>query len=63
VVVARADELRRNLKLTTLNTTLARPVAAAMPVAASAVIQFLEKYEMRTAAEEARRRYEQPELF
>jgi hypothetical protein len=62
-VVARAEDLRRNLKLTTLNTTLPRPVATAEPVRVREVIAFLEEYEMRTAAEEARRRYEQPELF
>jgi DNA polymerase-1 len=62
-VAARADDLRRNLKLTTLNTTLPRPVATSEPVRVREVIGFLEEYEMRTAAEEARRRYEQPELF
>ncbi len=63
VVAARTEDLRRNLKLTTLNTTLPRPVEAAAPVSVSEVIRLLEAHEMRTAAEEARRRYEQPELF
>jgi DNA polymerase-1 len=63
VVVARADDLRRNLKLTTLNTALPRPVAAPAAVAVTEVIRLLEEYQMRSAAEEARRRYEQPELF
>lgn len=63
VLAARAEDLRRNLKLTTLNTALPRPVAAPGSVCVGEVIGFLEEYEMRTAAEEARRRYEQPELF
>ncbi len=62
-VTARAEDLRRNLKLTTLNTTLPRPVAAPGQVAVGETIRLLEQYEMRTAAEEARRRYEQPELL
>jgi hypothetical protein len=32
-------------------------------VAVGETIRLLEQYEMRTAAEEARRRYEQPELL
>jgi len=62
-VAARVDDLRRNLKLTLLNTALPRPVTEVGQVAVGEVIRFLEEYEMRTAAEEARRRYEQPELL
>jgi len=63
MVAARAADLRRNLKLTTLNTALPRPVAVAGQVDVGAVIRLLEEYEMKTAAAEARRRYEQPELL
>jgi len=62
-VAARVDDLRRNLKLTLLNTALPRPVDSPAQVSVPEVIRFLEEYEMRTAAEEARRRYEQPELL
>jgi len=62
-VAARTEDLRRNLKLTTLNTGLPRPVAAPGLANAGEVIRLLDEYEMRTAAEEARRRYEQPELL
>lgn len=63
VVAERAEDLRRNLKLTTLNTSRPRPVARPGVVAAGEVFRLLESFEMRTAAAEARRRYEQPELF
>ena len=62
-VAARTEDLRRNQKLTKLNTGLPRPVAAPGLANAGEVIRLLEEYEMRTAAEEARRRYEQPELL
>ncbi len=62
-VAAGVEHLRRNLRLTTLNTALPRPVAAPGVVRPAEVVRMLEEFEMRTAAEEARRRYEQPELF
>ncbi len=62
-VAERAADLRRNLKLTTLNVALPRPVAAPEQVAVGELVRLLESFEMRTAAAEARRRYEQPELF
>jgi DNA polymerase-1 len=63
LVAANAENLRRNLRLTTLNTTLPRPVAVPGVRAVDEVIRMLEEFEMRTAAVEARRRYEQAELF
>ena len=62
-VAARAADLRRNLKLTTLNLALPRPVTEPGQPAVAELRRLLEEYEMRTAAEDARRRYEQPELF
>jgi DNA polymerase-1 len=62
-VAGRVEDLRRNLKLTKLNTTLPRPVVEPGQIAVPETIRILEEYEMRTAAEEARRRYEQPELL
>ncbi|MBK8475676.1 MAG: 5'-3' exonuclease [Opitutaceae bacterium] len=63
MVAARTADLRRNLKLTTLNLALPRPVSEAGQPAVAELRRLLEEYEMRTAAEDARRRYEQPELF
>ncbi len=63
MVVARTADLRRNLKLTTLNLALPRPVTEPGQPAVAELRRLLEEYEMRTAAEDARRRYEQPELF
>ena len=62
-VVARTTDLRRNLKLTTLNLALPRPVTEPGQPAVAELRRLLEEFEMRTAAEDARRRYEQPELF
>ena len=62
-VVARTADLRRNLKLTTLNLALPRPVTEPGQPAVAELRRLLEEFEMRTAAEDARRRYEQPELF
>ncbi|MDR1283777.1 MAG: 5'-3' exonuclease [Opitutaceae bacterium] len=72
VLAARADDLRRNRRLTTLNLGLA--AAAALPSAEGgaagsipadlpALLRWLEQMEMRSALVEARSRYEQPELF
>lgn len=62
-VAASADQLRINLKLTTLNLSL--PTIAAEKVAArpEELYALLEQMEMRTALAEARKRYGQPELF
>lgn len=62
-VAERAELLRRNVRLTTLNLDLP-PLALGPgePDVAKAVA-LLEHYEMRTTAEEARRRYGQRELF
>ncbi len=62
-VAADAARLRMNLILTTLNLNL--PSITAIPPALQAVELFrlLEEMEMRTALAEARKRYEQKELF
>ncbi|HLP10042.1 MAG TPA: 5'-3' exonuclease H3TH domain-containing protein [Opitutaceae bacterium] len=57
------DNLRRNLRLTKLNVGLPRPVAAPGALAVAEVLRLLEEFEMRTAMVEAKKRYEQPELF
>ncbi|HLP02767.1 MAG TPA: 5'-3' exonuclease H3TH domain-containing protein [Opitutaceae bacterium] len=62
-VGANGDNLRRNLRLTTLNVALPRPVAAPGILAVAEVLRLLEEFEMRTAVVEAKKRYEQPELF
>lgn len=58
-----ADNLRRNLKLTTLN--LALPVVAAEKpvVAANELFALLEGWEMKSSLNEARSRYGQPEFL
>lgn len=63
VVAANVDRLRLNLRLTTLN--LALPTVAAIPVAVQAaeLYRLLEEMEMRSALADARKRYDQPELF
>ena len=63
MVVERAEDLRRNLKLTTLNVALPRPVGRPGEVAVGELVRLQEEFELRTAAAEARRRYELPELF
>lgn len=62
-VAAGAEQLRINLKLTTLNLDL--PTVAAEKVAArpEELYALLEAMEMRNALAEARKRYGQPELF
>ncbi|MFT3831528.1 MAG: 5'-3' exonuclease H3TH domain-containing protein [Opitutaceae bacterium] len=62
-VAANADNLRRNLRLTTLNVALPRPVAVPGVLMVTEVLRLLEEFEMRTAVLEAKKRYEQPELF
>jgi len=62
-VTADADRLRLNRKLTTLN--LALPTVAATPTAVQAgeLYRLLGEMEMKSALAEARKRYDQPELF
>ena len=62
-VASSADLLRRNLRVTTLNLALAPPKAPPAGVDAPGFFAILERMEMRSALEEARRRYGQPELF
>jgi DNA polymerase-1 len=63
VVAASGDLLRRNLRLTTLNLALpVLPPEAARPKLTE-LYALLEELEMRSSLAEARRRYEQPELF
>lgn len=63
VIAERADDLRRNQKLTTLN--LGLPVQPGTPTAPNVaeILRILEAMEMKGALAEARRRYEQAELF
>ncbi len=63
VVTEHVPDLRRNLRLTTLNTALPRPVATVQPVRANELFGLLAEYEMHSASAEARRRYAQLELF
>jgi DNA polymerase I len=63
LVRTNAENLRRNLKITTLN--LSHPTVAAEKVAVSpeALFKLLEELEMKTSLLDARKRYGQPELF
>ncbi len=63
LVRVNADNLRRNLKITTL--TLTHPTVPAQKVAVSpeALFQLLEELEMKSSLADARKRYAQPELF
>jgi DNA polymerase I len=63
LVRAQADQLRLNLRLTTLN--LALPTVAAEKAAAQPeeLLRLLGELEMKSAQTEARQRYTQPELF
>lgn len=58
-----SDNLRRNLRLTTLNLSLPVRVGLVSTPDVGAVLDLLERMEMRGALTEARRRYAQPELF
>lgn len=62
-VSSEADKLRRNLKLTTLNVTLPSLVLSKPTPAPEELYRLLEELEMRSALQEARQRYGQPELF
>ncbi len=60
----RAEHLRRNLKLTTLNLTLPTVAADRTTVAADELFALLEGWEMRSSLKEARERYgRQPEFL
>ncbi len=60
----RADDLRRNLKLTTLNLSLPTVAAEAPPVKAEELFALLEAWEMKSSLKEARERYgRQPEFL
>jgi DNA polymerase-1 len=63
LVRAQAELLRRNLRLTTLNLDL--PTLAASPArpAPGEFFRLLGELEMKSSLAEAKRRYEQPELF
>lgn len=58
-----ADNLRRNLRLTTLRLDLPVVSAESGKVDASELFTLLEQMEMKSALTEARSRYEQPELL
>ncbi len=62
-VASEADKLRRNLKLTTLNVALPSLVVSKPTPAPEELYRLLEELEMRSALQEARQRYGQPELF
>jgi DNA polymerase-1 len=62
-VAAEAEKLRRNLKLTTLNLSLATLPAQKVAPEVGELLRLLESYEMRGTLTEARERYNQAELF
>lgn len=59
----RADDLRRNLKLTTLNLALPTVVAEKPKSDAAGLFALLEGFEMKSSLNEARTRYGQPEFL
>ena len=63
VVRERADDLRRNLKLTTLNLALPTVAAQAPIVDSAQLFSLLEGFEMKGGLNEARTRYGQPEFL
>jgi DNA polymerase-1 len=63
-VAARADDLRRNLKLTTLRTSSPLPAVQPGTPDPAKLFELLERYEMRTTLADAKKRYTgQQELF
>jgi len=62
-VRAGADDIRRNLKLTTLNLNLPTVKAEISGVRPKELLSLLEEMEMKSSLAEARARYEQPELL
>jgi len=63
VLVTEAERLRMNLRLTTLNLSHGLVCPSAESVKLGELLALLEAHEMAAAAQEARRRYTQPELF
>lgn len=59
----RADDLRRNLKLTTLNVALPTVDAIKPKNDAAALFSLLESFDMKSSLNEARNRYGQPEFL
>ena len=59
----RAEDLRRNLKLTTLNLSLPTVVAEKPACNATELFALLESFEMKGSLNEARTRYEQPQFL
>lgn len=59
----RADDLRRNLKLTTLNLSLPPVAVRQIAPQPSELFLLLETMEMKSTLAEAQKRYAQPELF
>jgi DNA polymerase-1 len=62
-VAAGSELLRRNLKLTTLNLSVAAGAPEAPSARPAELFKLLEEMEMSTTLAEARKRYAQPELF
>jgi DNA polymerase-1 len=62
-VAQEAEKLRRNLKLTTLNLSLATVAAEKTAPRTAELLRLLEAYEMRGTLAEAKERYHQAELF
>ena len=62
-VRAGADDLRRNLKLTTLNLELPTVAATLTDCQPSELFQLMEEMEMKSSLNEARSRYGQPEFL
>jgi DNA polymerase-1 len=62
-VAASAELLRRNLKITTLDLGLPPPSTEHGSARPEEIYAILERMEMRSSLDEARRRYGQPELF
>ena len=62
-VAQEAEKLRRNLKLTTLNLSLATVAAEKTAPRTAELLRLLEAYAMRGTLAEARERYHQAELF
>lgn len=63
VVIAEAERLRLNLRLTTLNLDLPVLSSERVPPDPAALWSLLEEMEMKSTLDEARRRYGQAELF
>jgi DNA polymerase I len=62
-LVASAELLRRNLKITTLNLALPPPTAPRASAQPAELFRLLESMEMKSSLADARKRYGEPELF